>query len=124
MAYDTPFSPYRIPLGFEKTGDGYYTIVSMMPHTAKNIRGTLLYDKSARMSTAATGGSLLDEANSDGSVASPNVNAKANNPLVNNNTPQEAQERKDNTEETVTVIRCSFSPYRKTAVVMEYSTLP
>lgn len=58
----------------------YYTIVTVMPHRP-NIKGTLLYDGSARPSTATTNGTLLASDNSKGGVVTDaNGNVKSNVP--------------------------------------------
>ena len=67
-----------IDLELEQQGDGYYTIVSVMPHNPK-IKGTLLFDGSANPPSTTTDGALLEETDKTGGVGtSPNTHGKSN----------------------------------------------
>lgn len=77
-----------IDLEFAMGDDGYYTIVSAMPHNPK-IKGTLLFDGSAIPSTATTNGTLLDGTNDNGGVeAPPNTHGKSNVPTSDTSVSQ------------------------------------
>ncbi len=64
-------------LDFEKQDDGYYTIVSIMPHNTK-IKGTLIYpDGSANPFTVIADGALIPDGNNKSDVK-PSANTHAN----------------------------------------------
>jgi hypothetical protein len=70
-----------VDLELKSNSDGFYTIISVMPHK-DNIKGTLLFDGSANPSAATANGTLLEESNNKGGVTtSPNTHAKSNVPI-------------------------------------------
>lgn len=79
-----------IDLELKKDTDGYYTIVSAMPHKAK-IKGTLVYDGSSRPSTATTDSLLSSDINGKGGDDAEIVLAKPNVPLSTQSVAQPAE---------------------------------
>ena len=79
-----------IDLELKKDTDGYYTIVSAMPHKAK-IKGTLVYDGSSRPSTATTDSLLSSDINGKGGDDAEIVLAKPNVPLSTQSVSQPAE---------------------------------
>lgn len=79
-----------IDLELKKDTDGYYTIVSAMPHKAK-IKGTLVYDGSSRPSTATTDSLLSSDTNGKGGDDAEIVLAKPNVPLSTQSVAQPAE---------------------------------
>lgn len=79
-----------IDLELKKDTDGYYTIVSAMPHKAK-IKGTLVYDGSSRPSTATTDSLLSSDTNGKGGDDAEIVLAKPNVPLSTQSIAQPAE---------------------------------
>lgn len=79
-----------IDLELKKDTDGYYTIVSAMPHKAK-IKGTLVYDDSSRPSTATTDSLLSSDINGKGGDDAEIVLAKPNVPLSTQSVAQPAE---------------------------------
>lgn len=72
-----------LDLELESNGNQYYTVVSAMPHNEK-IKGTLIYDGSARPSAATTNGSLSVDSNNKGGVTSTIVHANKSVPIMEN----------------------------------------
>lgn len=79
-----------IDLELKKDTNGYYTIVSAMPHKAK-IKGTLVYDGSSRPSTATTDSLLSSDTNGKGGDDAEIVLAKPNVPLSTQSVAQPAE---------------------------------
>lgn len=79
-----------IDLKLKKDTNGYYTIVSAMPHKAK-IKGTLIYDGSSRPSTATTDSLLSSDINGKGGDDVEIVLAKSNVPLSTKRIAQVAE---------------------------------
>lgn len=79
-----------IDLELKKDTNGYYTIVSAMPHKAK-IKGTLIYDGSSRPSTATTDSLLSSDINGKGGDDVEIVLAKSNVPLSTKRVAQPAE---------------------------------
>lgn len=79
-----------IDLELKKDTNGYYTIVSAMPHKAK-INGTLVYDGSSRPSTATTDSLLSSDTNGKGGDDAEIVLAKPNVPLSTQSVAQPAE---------------------------------
>lgn len=83
-----------IDLEFEKEQDGYYTIVSAMPHKAK-IKGTLLFDGSANPSITTTSDTLLAKTGDKGGAGNnANTHGKNNVPSSTSNISQEQKPSK------------------------------
>lgn len=68
-----------VDLTFDKGADGFYTIITVMPHKSK-IKGTLIFDGSANPSPATTNGALSTETNNKGGVSSAITHVKNNVP--------------------------------------------
>lgn len=79
-----------IDLELKKDTNGYYTIVSAMPHNAK-IKGTLIYDGSSRPSTVTTDSLLSSDINGKGGDDAEIVLAKSNVPLSTTSVAQEQE---------------------------------
>ena len=83
-----------IDLELKKDTNGYYTIVSAMPHKVK-IKGTLIYDGSSRPSTATTDSLLSSDINGKGGDDVEIVLAKSNVPLSTKRVAQPAENVKN-----------------------------
>ena len=77
---DTSKGLMAVDLEIKKDTDGYYTIVSAMPHKPK-IKGTLVYDGSSRPSTVTTDSLLSSDTNNKGGDDAEIVLAKPNVPF-------------------------------------------
>ena len=101
-----------IPVDLEiEQGEGnYYNIVSAMPHR-DNIKGLVLFDGSATPSADTTNGTLIQDGNDNGGVASQSAFRKSTSP-IKNSISQNAEGRKNES-----------SPKKKKADELgEYST--
>lgn len=83
-----------VDLELKKGTDGYYTIVSAMPHKAK-IKGTLIYDGSSRPSTVTTDSLLSSDTNGKGGADAEIVLAKPNVPLSTTSVAQQTENVKE-----------------------------
>ncbi len=83
-----------VDLELKKATDGYYTIVSAMPHKAK-IKGTLIYDGSSRPSTVTTDSLLSSDTNGKGGADAEIVLAKPNVPLSTTSVAQQTENVKE-----------------------------
>ena len=83
-----------LDLELQRGEDGFYSIVSAMPHRAK-IKGTLLYDASATATAATTDGTLLANNIQNGGDVSANANAnKESVPSVDSTISQKEEKVK------------------------------